>query len=133
MAYWLVKSPFKSRTWARVVAAGQFQLYGIRSAQSRQAIAQMQPGDSVLFYYQQTIWGTMIVTSQATPDPTSSDQHWLAITLVPARMLPSPISLAALRANTAFQNSPLLRQPRLSVMKLSDEQWNCLIESNGLT
>jgi predicted RNA-binding protein with PUA-like domain len=133
MAYWLIKSPFRTRTWARVVAAGQFHLYGIRNAQARQAIAQMHSGDCVLFYYQQTIWGTMQVVDQATPDPTSSEQHWLAITLLPARTLPSPISLAALRANTAFQNSPLLRQPRLSVMKLSDEQWNCLIESNGLT
>ena len=128
MAYWFVKSPFRSRTWAKVVAAGQFQLYGIRNAQARQAINQMKIGDEVLFYYQQTVWGVMQVTSNPFPDPTSGEVHtalapWLAITFEPIQTLESSIPLAIIRMLPSFAKNSLLRQPRVSVGALTDKQW----------
>jgi predicted RNA-binding protein with PUA-like domain len=129
MAYWLVKSPFRSRTWARVVAAGQFQLYGIRNAQARNNIAQMQPGDEALFYFQQTIWGIMHVASEPTPDTTSASEKWLAITFEPVRTLEPPVSLETIRTISVFQSNLLLRQPRLSVISLTEEHWQHIIST----
>lgn len=132
MAYWLVKSPFRSRTWARVVAAGQFHLYGIRNAQARQFIAKMQPGNLVLFYFQQTVWGIMQVTAKPIPDPTSADEGraigpWLSVTFTPLRTLEVPVTLSAIKVNSAFLESSLLRQPRLSVVLLTDDQWQSVV------
>ena len=123
MAYWLVKSPFRSRTWARVVAAGQFQLYGIRNIQARNNIAQMQPGDETLFYFQQTIWGIMRVSSEPVTDATSANEKWLSITFVPTQTLEQSVSLETVKNMPSFQTSPLLRQPRLSVVSLTKQQW----------
>ena len=123
MAYWLVKSPFRSRTWARVVAAGQFQLYGIRNVQARNNIAQMQPGDETLFYFQQTIWGVIHVASEPVSDATSAEKKWLAVTFIPIRTLETPVSLTGLKTNPTFQSSYVVRQPRLSVVTLTAEQW----------
>jgi predicted RNA-binding protein with PUA-like domain len=132
MGYWLVKSPFKSRTWARVVAAGQFHLYGIRNAQARQSIAKMKPDDLVLFYFQQKVWGVMQVTAEPIPDPTSADEGrktgpWLSVTFTPSRTIEPPITLSAIKVNSAFQDSSLLRQPRLSVVALTDNQWQSVV------
>ena len=123
MAYWLVKSPFRSRTWARVVAAGQFQLYGIRNIQARNNIAQMQPGDETLFYFQQTIWGIVRVASEPVTDATSANEKWLSITFVPTQTLEQSVSLETVKTMPSFQTSPLLRQPRLSVVSLNEQQW----------
>ena len=123
MAYWLVKSPFRSRTGARVVATGAFQLYGIRNAQARNAIAQMQPGDEALFYFQQLIWGTMKVSSEPVSDPTITEGRWLSISFIPLQTREPPIGLTILRTNPIFEQSALLRQPRLSVFALTADQW----------
>lgn len=123
MAYWLVKSPFRSRTWARVVAAGQFQLYGIRNIQARNNIAQMQEGDEAFFYFQQTVWGVMRVSSEPVTDATSANEKWLSITFVPTQTLEQSVSLETVKTMPSFQTSPLLRQPRLSVVSLNEQQW----------
>ena len=127
MAYWLVKSPFRSRTWAKVVAAGQFQLYGIRNAQARQAISQMQPSDEAFFYFQRTIWGVMCITEGPITDPTSADEKWLSVTFTPIKTLESPVLLSTIKVNTIFSHSTIIRQPRLSVISLSKEQWQIIL------
>lgn len=132
MAYWLIKSPFRSRTWAKVVAAGQFQLYGIRSAQARQAISQIQPGDEAFFYFQKTIWGVMCVTEPPITDPTSADEKWLSVTFTPTKTLESPVLLSTLRASAVFAHSPLIRQPRLSVIAITTEQWQAILTNPAL-
>ena len=40
----------------------------------------------------------------------------------------NPTSLAEIKANKLFAESPLLRQGRLSVVPLSDAQYKCLVE-----
>ncbi len=126
MAYWLVKSPFRSRTWARVVAVGEFRLYGIRNAQARNNIAQMQSGDEVFFYFQQAVWGVMQVEGTPVADPTSAESKWLAVTFKPVCTFEEPIVLGTLKAIKNLSDSPLLRQPRLSAVSLSPEQWDTI-------
>ncbi len=133
MAYWLIKSPYRTRTWAKVLATGEFQLYGIRNAQARNNIAQMKPGDEALFYFQQTAWGIMQVVIEPSPDPTSAKNErpagpWLSITFAPIRTLEIPIIWLTVKSNATFQTSPLVHQPRLSVVPLTSMQWQELSE-----
>ena len=127
MAYWLVKSPFRSRTWARVIAAGEFRLYGIRNAQARNNIALMKPGDETLFYFRQTIWGIMHVASEPALDTTNASEKWLSAAFTPVRALEPPVTLAALKTQPFFQESHLLRQPRLSVLPVTVQQWHLFV------
>lgn len=136
MAYWLIKSPYRTRTWSGVLAAGEFQLYGIRNAQSRNNIAQMQPGDEALFYFQQTAWGIMQVSTEPAPDSTSAEKErstgpWLSIAFAPIHTLAPPVLWQGIKSNSSFQNSPLLQQPRLSVVPLTADQWRQLITIAG--
>jgi len=45
------------------------------------------------------------------------------------KALAQPVSLAEIKAHKAFATSPLLRQGRLSVVPLSEEQYSFLVKS----
>ena len=47
--------------------------------------------------------------------------------------MPRPISLAAIKADGRFADMLLVRQPRLSVMPVSDEHWDQICDMGGWT
>ncbi len=120
---WLIKfAPFRN-SWSEIVARGTFTPRGIRSAQARKHLAEMRRGDSVLFYQsqqQQAIVGEMEVIREAYPDPTSADPQWITCDFVPIKSLSSPVTLQEIRRQPTLSALALLKQPRLSVMPLSE-------------
>ena len=121
--YFLVKfAPFRT-SWADIVRRGTFTLRGVRSRQARNNLAAMRSGDPVLFYHSQqelSIVGLMEVTRESYPDPTSIDPQWLTCDFRPVRTLTQPIPLTEIKTNPALKELPLVRQPRLSVMPVTD-------------
>ena len=47
--------------------------------------------------------------------------------------VPTPVTLAAIKADPLFADMALVRQPRLSVAPVSDEQWQRIAQLAGLT
>lgn len=124
--FWLVKfAPFRT-SWSEIVRRGIFTLRGVRSPQARNYIADMQVHDLVLFYHSQQelkVTGLMEVIREAYPDPTSLHRQWLTCDFRPVQTLPHPITLAEIKANHALKTLPLVRQPRLSVMPVTQEEF----------
>jgi predicted RNA-binding protein with PUA-like domain len=86
----------------------------------------MRNGDLVLFYHSQqelSVVGLMEVTQEAYPDPTSSDPKWLTCDFRPLQTLSHPVTLTEIKANPALSELPLVRQPRLSVMPITPEEF----------
>ena len=73
--------------------------------------------------------GLMEVTRTAYPDPTSANPAWLTCDFQPIRTFHPPITLATIRSWETFVASPLLRQPRLSVMPVQPEEADRILES----
>ena len=46
-----------------------------------------------------------------------------AVDVVPVKKLKSPVTLAAVKADKAFASFPLVRMSRLSVMPVTDDEW----------
>ena len=128
-AYWLIKfAPFRT-SWAQIVKRGTFTLRGVRNAQARNYLTAMRVDDPVLFYHSQqerAVVGLMEVSREACPDPTSNDPRWLTCDFVPVRSFPRPITLAEMRADSALNSLPLIRQPRLSVMPIPPAAFHAL-------
>lgn len=128
---WLVKfAPFRT-SWVEVVKRGVFTLRGVRSLAARKHIAQMRLGDTALFYHSQqelAIVGVMEVTREAYPDPMSADPQWLTCDFAPSKTLAHPVSLAAIKADSRFANLGLVRQPRLAVMPVTEEQFHIILD-----
>lgn len=86
----------------------------------------MRIGDQVFFYHSQqelAVRGIMEVTREAYPDPTSSDPQWLTCDFRPVLTLPKPVTLSAIKADPTLAQLPLIRQPRLAVMPVTEEEY----------
>lgn len=127
--YWLVKfAPFRT-SWSDIVSTGRFTLRGVRSPAARKNLIFMKVDDLVLFYQSQenqAIVGLMKVTRETYPDPASASPQWLTCDFSPLRTLPKPISLAQIKMNPIMQSLALIKQPRLAVMSVSEDQFHCI-------
>jgi predicted RNA-binding protein with PUA-like domain len=68
------------------------------------------------------------VTKAAYPDPKAKDAKLLVVDLTPAKRLSRTVTLAEIKADPVFRDSPLVRQGRLSVVPLNEEQFRRLTQ-----
>ncbi len=130
MNYWLVKfAPFRY-SWQDVLRYGKFEIYSVRNAQARNNLKEMKLGDEVLFYHSQegnSIMGKMKVIEEAHQDKTTDDTRWLSVTFEPVESFKTPISLEKIKGTKELENIGLIKQPRLPVMKLSNNEFEIIV------
>ena len=130
MNYWLVKfAPFRY-SWEDILRNGKFEIYSVRNTQARNNLKTMKMGDEVLFYHSQKgncIMGRMIVIEEGQQDKTTNDPRWLSVTFEPVLSFNSPVLLKKIRETKGLENIGLLKQPRLSVMKLNANEFDIII------
>jgi predicted RNA-binding protein with PUA-like domain len=129
-AHWLVKSEPSTYAFERLVAEGGTRWDGVRNPVARRHLGAMKEGDLVLFYHSgeaKAVVGIARVAKGAYPDPTSADGRWLAVDVEPVKALARPVTLAEIKAERAFAGLPLVRQPRLSVMPLSKDEYERIL------
>ena len=129
MAYWLMKSEPESYGWADLVRDGGTEWDGVRNNAARLHLKAMKPGDEAFFYHSMSdkaVVGIMRVTREAQPDPKDAD--WVSVRVEPVRALPRPVTLAEIKAEPRLAKMELIRQSRLSVAPVRDDEWKVLIE-----
>jgi predicted RNA-binding protein with PUA-like domain len=85
----------------------------------------MKPGDRLVIYHtgdEKSAAGTATVVSVDASDPKTPQ-----VKIKAGAALPKPISLAEIKSHKLFADSPLVRQGRLSVVPLTDAQYNFLV------
>lgn len=132
--YWLVKSEPEAYSWTTFVKDGKAAWTGVRNFQARNNLRAMKKGDLVAFYHSVTdkqIVGLAKVDKEAYPDATAKEGDWSCVDLVPAKPLKQPVTLAAIKADKALSDMPLLKQSRLSVTPLTEPQFQRLLKLAG--
>lgn len=131
MAHWLVKSePFKY-SWEQFNKDKQTFWDGVRNYQARNNLSAMKKGDEVFFYHSNEgmeIVGIAKVLKEAYPDPTIQDDRWVVVDLKPVKALKNPVTLPQIKAEKRLKDMGLVRQGRLSVSPVTDEEWDVVIE-----
>jgi predicted RNA-binding protein with PUA-like domain len=92
----------------------------------------MQPGDEAFFYHSMSdkaVVGIMRVTRAAEPDPKAPD--WVRVRVEPVRALERPVTLAKIKAEPRLAKMELVRQSRLSVAPVREEEWKRILEIAG--
>ena len=128
--FWLVKQEPSAYSWNDFVNEGRAEWTGVRNFQARNNLQAMRAGDPVLFYHSQTdkaVVGLAEVSQTAYPDPTADSEQWIAVELRPVRPLARPVALAEMRARAELANIGLIKQSRLSVMSLTETQFNAIL------
>lgn len=91
----------------------------------------MQPGDWCFFYHSnegKEIVGIAEVVKAAYQDPTTDIIQWVVVDLKPLKKLKKTVSLSQIKSELRLADMGLLKQPRLSVIALSEDQFNIILE-----
>lgn len=134
MAHWLIKSePFKY-SWDQFVKDKQTFWDGVRNYAARNNLRDMKKGDEVFFYHSNEgleIVGIAKVVKEAYQDPTTDEEAWVVVDFKPIRKLKKPVTLAQMKTDKRLANMDLLRLGRLSVGKVTDAEWEVVLELAG--
>ena len=134
MADFVFKTEPSEYSFADLQSKGHGVWDGVRNPVALRNMREMTKGDRVFVYHtgsEKAVVGIARAASAAYPDPKApAGSSLVVIDLVPLAPLKTPVTLAALKADPEFAESPLRRQGRLSVVRLSDGQ-AALIEKLG--
>ena len=132
MAHWLMKSEPGTYSWSDLVREGSTEWDGVRAPAARLHLKAMKRGDEAFFYHsgdERSVIGIMRVTREAAPDP--KDPDWVSVAVEPVRELGRPVTLKEIKADPRLAKMELVRQSRLSVSPVREEEWKAVLEISG--
>lgn len=100
---------------------------GVSNPVALRNLGRMQSGDRLIIYHtgdDKSAVGAATVVSVDASDPKNPQ-----VKIKAGKPLPKPVSLAQMKSNPLFADSPLVRQGRLSVVPLTSAQYKALATS----
>jgi len=126
-ADYLLKTEPSEYSFADLQKDGTTVWDGVSNPVALRNMGKMQPGDRLIIYEtgeHKTAIGTATVVSVDASDPKSPK-----LKITAGKALSKPVSLAEIKANKLFADSPLVRQGRLSVVPLTAAQYKFVVGS----
>ena len=127
---YLFKEEPSSYSFDDLVRDGRTSWSGVRNPLAQKHLRAVKKGDRIFFYHtgsEKAVVGIAKAAGDAYPDPEDRAGKLYAVDVVPVKALKATIPLSVVKADKAFASFPLVRMPRLSVMPVSDEEWQRLI------
>ena len=100
---------------------------GVKNNLALKNLKDIKKGDEILIYHtgdEKAAVGIARALGGAYPDPSQKNPRMLVVDIEAVKTLPRPVTLAEVKANKKLANFDLVRLSRLSIMKVSDEQWD---------
>lgn len=126
MKFWLVKQEPEKYSFDDLLKEGKTEWTGVRNFQARNNLLAMRNGDKVLFYHsvsEKAVVGIAEICAEAAPDSTDETGKWSAVFLKPSAKLHEPVTLERIKADEDLAEISLIKQSRLSVMPLTEKQF----------
>lgn len=127
---WLLKEEPSNYSYEDLERDGKASWVGVRNNLAAKHLRQAAAGDSFLYYHTgrvRAVVGTGTIASEPYPDPGADDPRFVAVDVEPGEALEQPVTLAELKEDPAFEGSPLVRIPRLSVVPITESQWKAVL------
>jgi predicted RNA-binding protein with PUA-like domain len=128
MNYWLVKQEPEKFSFDDLIKDGATDWTGVRNFQARNNLRAMKIGDRVLFYHsvsEKAVVGTAEVSREQFPD--STDEKWIAVEIKPLEKFAKTVALEDIKADKNLENIALIKQSRLSVMPLTEAEYEAIL------
>ena len=129
MAYWLLRSEPDTYGWNDLVRDKATEWDGIRNYTARNFLKEMRTGDRAIFYHSNTekaCVGVMEITRAWRPD--GDKDQWASVRGQAGRAARAPVTLAEMKAEPRLAKIEVLRQRRLSVTPVREDEWRVLME-----
>jgi predicted RNA-binding protein with PUA-like domain len=130
----LVKSEPNTYSFADLERDGRTVWDGVRNNAAALHLKAMAESDEVLFYHSQeglAVVGIAKVVRTAFPDASDPAGRFVAVELAPVRALKRPVTLAEMKAEPALAEMAMVRQSRLSVSPVTDDEWKTILGMAG--
>ncbi len=135
MARWLVKTEPETYSYEQLERDGRTSWDLVRNYTARNNLRTMRVGEQAFVYHSvgpREIVGICEVVREHYPDPKAKDEgeppeRWSAVDVKPLRRLSRAVTLDQLKGHPTLQTMELIRQSRLSVCPVSDEQWAAVL------
>ena len=128
MNYWIIKSEPSTYSWQQFVKDGKTMWDGVRNYQARNNLKLMELGDICMYYHSnegKEIVGLATVCATHYPDP--NDPKWVVVDMLPQKKLDRAVGLQQLKTDDQLQNLPLIRHSRLSVMPITEQEFDRIV------
>ena len=129
--YWLLKSEPSTWSWEDQVNASVDMWDGVRNYQARNNLMSMKKKDLCFFYHsvsEKQIIGIVEVVKEHYPDPTDKKGVFVVVDVRAKKKLQKPVSLLEIKSTPKLSNIALIKQSRLSVMPLTKDEWDIVIQ-----
>jgi predicted RNA-binding protein with PUA-like domain len=123
---WLFKEEPTHYSYDDLVRDGKTSWTGVKNPLAQKHLRSVKKGDRIFFYHtgdEKSVVGIARAAGAAYPDPADKSGKLYAVDVEPVKKLKQPVTLAAIKADKAFAELPLVRMPRLSVMPITDDDW----------
>jgi predicted RNA-binding protein with PUA-like domain len=134
MAFWLMRSEPDVYGWDDLVRDCGTEWDGVRNYTARNFLKDMKSGDLAIFYHsnkQKAAVGVMRIARAWKPDGDPNAKggaQWASVRVEPVEKLVSPVTLGEIKAEPRLAGLEMLRQSRLSVTPVRQEEWQVLME-----
>ncbi len=135
-ARWLFKSDAEHYGFSDLLRDGRAVWDGVSNNLALKHLRAARPGDAVLIYHtgdEKSIVGMAEVASEPYADPKQKNPRLAVVDVKAGRALPRRVPLGEIKKEPSLRDFDLVRLPRLSVMPVSEAQWNTLMKLAGVT
>lgn len=135
MNFWLIKSEPFVYSWQQFKKDKRSGWEGVRNYAARNNLRDMKKGDLAFFYHSNeglAIAGIAKVVKEAFQDPTTDNPAWLSVEFAPYKEFKTPVTLEQIKAEPLLQNMDLVRLQRLSVGRVSDQEFVRVCDMGGV-
>ena len=130
MAFWLIKSEPVKYAWSQMIEDKTTFWNGVRNYQAANNLKAMKKGDQAFFYHSNEgleIVGIVSIIKKAYPDPSDATARFVMVDVKAGKTLKNPVTLKTIKADKILKNMALVKQSRLSVCPVTEEEWDHIL------
>jgi len=124
---WLFKEEPSHYGFDALVKDKQTVWSGVKNPLAQKHLHAVKKGDRIFYYHtgdEKAVVGIAKALGNAYSDPADKSGKQAVVDVAPVKKLPRPVTLAEIKGDKRFKDFPLVRISRLSVMPVTDEEWD---------
>ena len=131
---WLFKEEHAHYAYDDLVSDGRTRWSGVKNPLAQKHLRSVRKGDRIFYYHtgtERSVVGIARALGDAYPDPDDATSRRVAVDIAPEKKLDRPVALDEIKGRKMFATFPLVRISRLSVMPVSDREWDAILKMSA--
>ena len=131
---WLFKEEQTHYSYDDLVKNKRTVWSGVKNPLAQKHLRSVKKGDRIFYYHtgdEKSVVGIAKALDNAYPDPKDKTGKQSVVDVAPVKKLAQPVTLASIKADSTFKTFALVRISRLSVMPVTDDEWDAIIAKSS--